>query len=68
MPCEDVIAEFEEDAIDGRPGVCISIRETRGFGWSDRDYVYLNLDGALALQRELSDAVRQLESVSEDAE
>ncbi len=65
MAREDAEACFDEDD-KGNPCVALTIRESRGFGMSERDYVYLSLSQALDLQRELEDAIQSLEKVSTD--
>ena len=60
MANEYVDAHAETDDNDV-PKVCITIKETRGFGFSERDYVYLTFEQARELQDELEEAVNTVE-------
>lgn len=62
MSKEDAIAEFDETS-DGTPCVTVTLRDMRGTGFWPRDYVDLDIHAARELQRELDDAIKQLEAI-----
>lgn len=64
MAHEDAEADFDTDD-KGKPCVVVTLRESSGFGMRERDYVYLSLEQAMGLQRELEDAIHELEKVSD---
>lgn len=64
---EDVTAELSEDK-NGAPCITVSLRDLRGTGFWPRDYVDLNINGAIELQSELNDAIEKLEKITPDDE